>query len=63
MKNSTDEFLNVQKAAKLLDLSAKTVRRWAQESKIKGFKIGTRGDWRFNRNELLKLLKKIGGGK
>ena len=51
------ELLNVNKAAKLLSLSPKTIRKWAQLKKIKGMKIGSRGDWRFIREELLSALK------
>lgn len=55
------ELLNVQKAAKFLGLSPKTVRRWAQLKKIKGLKLGSRGDWRFTKEELHKAFKKLGG--
>lgn len=52
-----DQFLNVQKAALFLDVSAHTIRRWAQMNTLKGVKIGTRGDWRFTKHNLLQMIK------
>lgn len=54
------QLLNVQKAASFLDISANTIRRWAQLDKLKGFKIGTRGDWRFTKDDLLDTVRKGG---
>lgn len=54
-----DEFVNVQKAAKLLGMSPKTIRKWARLKVIKGFKVGPRGDWRFKKKELLMILKEF----
>lgn len=51
------ELLNVQQASKLIGVSPKTIRRWAQQKKVRGLKVGTRGDWRFTREDLLKLVK------
>ncbi len=51
------ELLNVQQASKLIGVSPKTIRRWAQTKKVRGLKVGTRGDWRFTKEDLLKLVK------
>ena len=51
------ELLNVQQASKLIGVSPKTIRRWAQTKKVRGLKVGTRGDWRFTKKDLLKLVK------
>lgn len=51
------QFLNVQNAAAFLDVSPNTIRRWAQQRKLKGVKIGSRGDWRFTKNDLLTIIK------
>ena len=53
-----DQLLSVQKAAAFLDVSANTIRRWAQLGKLNGVKIGSRGDWRFTKNELLQMVRK-----
>lgn len=55
---SEDQLLGVQKAASFLDVSANTIRRWAQLGDLKGVKIGSRGDWRFTKNNLLKMVRK-----
>jgi excisionase family DNA binding protein len=52
------QLLNVQKAASFLDVSANTIRRWAQLNKLNGVKIGSRGDWRFTKNDLLQMVNK-----
>ncbi|OGK54277.1 hypothetical protein A3B56_01610 [Candidatus Roizmanbacteria bacterium RIFCSPLOWO2_01_FULL_45_11] len=51
------DLLNVQQASKLIGVSPKTIRRWAQTKKIRGLKVGTRGDWRFTKEDLLKMVK------
>lgn len=53
-----EQLLNVQKAASFLDVSTNTIRRWAQLGKLKGVKIGSRGDWRFTKNNLLQMIRK-----
>ena len=53
-----DQLLNVQKSASFLDVSANTIRRWAQLGNLKGVKIGTRGDWRFTKKDLLQMVRK-----
>jgi len=50
------ELLNVRRAAAFLGVSVTTIRRWAQNKKIYGLKIGTRGDWRFTKEDLLKMV-------
>ncbi len=52
------QLLNVQKAASFLDVSANTIRRWAQLGRLKGVKIGSRGDWRFTKDDLLQMIRK-----
>lgn len=53
-----EQLMSVQKAAIFLDVSANTIRRWAQLGALKGVKIGSRGDWRFTKNDLLQMVKK-----
>ena len=54
--NQDIELLNVRNAAIYLGVSVTTIRRWAQSKKIIGLKIGTRGDWRFTKEELSKMV-------
>lgn len=50
-------LLNCQQAAQYLGVSLKTVRRWAQKGKLKGKKVGSRGDWRFTHEQLNHVVK------
>jgi len=52
-----EQLLNVQQASLLLGVSLKSIRRWAQQKKIRGLKVGSRGDWRFTKEDLLKVVK------
>ena len=52
-----EQLLNVQEASQLLGVSLKSIRRWAQQKKIRGLKVGSRGDWRFTKEDLLKVVK------
>lgn len=58
LENDSHELLNVHKAASFLTVSVTTIRRWAQSGKITGSKVGIRGDWRFTKEDLLKMMKK-----
>ncbi|MDQ3098305.1 MAG: helix-turn-helix domain-containing protein [bacterium] len=51
------DLLNVHKAADFLGVSVTSIRRWAQQGKLKGTKLGIRGDWRFTKEDLLKMMK------
>ena len=57
IKNIQGQLLNVQKAATFLDVNPNTIRKWAQSAKLQGVKIGSRGDWRFTKGDLLKMVK------
>ena len=56
IKDSQLDLLDVQQAADLLKVSRSTIRRWAQGKKIVALKVGIRGDWRFTKEELLKMV-------
>lgn len=57
MGNDETHLLNVQKSAIFLGVNANTIRRWAKTGKLKGIKVGSRGDWRFTKEKLLKLVQ------
>jgi len=57
MDDTTHELLNVQQAARFLAVSVSTIRRWAQQKKLNGLKVGIRGDWRFTKVDLSKMMK------
>ncbi len=63
MSSNQIELLNVRLAAKFLSVGVSTIRRWAQQKKLHGLKVGTRGDWRFSKEDLLKMVKSNGNKK
>ncbi|HSH17913.1 MAG TPA: ATP-binding protein [Candidatus Saccharimonadales bacterium] len=48
-------LLDVRQAAVFLRVNPGTIRRWAQDGRLTGLKIGVRGDWRFTEESLLRL--------
>lgn len=57
MAKDETQLLNVKKATFLLGINSNTIRRWAKTGKLKGIKVGSRGDWRFTKEALLKMVK------
>lgn len=55
--NITNHLLNVKQAAQFLGVNVGTIRRWARSKTLTGLKVGIRGDWRFTKEDLLKLTK------
>lgn len=58
--NNTNHLLNVTQAAKFLGVNVGTIRRWARSKVLTGLKVGIRGDWRFSKKDLLKMVKSNG---
>lgn len=52
MTSPIQNVLTIRQAAEQLGVSTGTIRRWAQSNYITGFKVGTRGDWRFTPESL-----------
>ncbi len=57
MATINSNLLNIQQSAAFLGISASTIRRWAKTNQLNGIKVGTRGDWRFTKEDLLKMVK------
>jgi excisionase family DNA binding protein len=57
IESENSELLDVRQAATFLKISTSTIRRWAQSKELIGLKVGIRGDWRFTKEELLKMIK------
>jgi len=55
MDNQND-LLSIQEAAEMLGVHPETLRRWDRSGKLKAIKIGERGDRRFSKTDILKLL-------
>lgn len=56
MDRNVSPLMNVHDAATFLAVHPNTIRRWAQTGRLHGRRIGTRGDWRFTREDLLTVL-------
>ena len=54
MKNS---MLTIAETAHLLSVHINTVRRWSDQGMLKSYRIGTRGDRRFRREDIDSFLE------
>lgn len=57
---NNNHLLNVAQAAQFLGVHVGTIRRWARSNLLSGLKVGIRGDWRFSKEDLLKMVKSNG---
>jgi excisionase family DNA binding protein len=56
--NHTDQdtMLTVSDVARLLNVHINTVRRWSNQGILKSYRIGSRGDRRFRRDNIADFL-------
>jgi excisionase family DNA binding protein len=52
---STKELIPIRDAARTLSVHTNTLRRWHERGIIRAYRIGSRGDRRFFRDDVLKL--------
>jgi len=52
-KNNIKSLLTVQEVATLLRVRPDTVRRWSDQGILKAYRLGTRGDRRFEKSEIM----------
>ncbi len=52
----TSEILTLKQACEFLNCHANTLRKWDKVGKLKAIRFGTRGDRRYKKEDLLKLL-------
>lgn len=57
MKKDISKLLTIKQAAELLNVTPLTLRRWDRKGILKPIRIGTRGDRRYEGDELKKLIK------
>ena len=53
------QMLTIREVARLLHVHSNTVRRWADRGIITAYRISTRGDRRFKREDLARYLTEI----
>lgn len=49
-------LLTTSDVARLLNVHINTVRRWSNEGKLKAYRIGSRGDRRFQQEDIVVFL-------
>ncbi len=52
-----NEVLTSGEVADLLKVHLSSVRRWSRNGKLKGYRLGGGGDWRFLRKDVLAFLQ------
>ena len=52
MVNQTEPMLTTSEVARILNVHINTVRRWSNQSILKAYRIGSRGDRRFNPEDI-----------
>jgi len=55
------DLLVPREVAALFRVTPLTVKRWVKSGKLKMVRINTRGDMRFNKIDVLALLKEVDG--
>ncbi|OIP25687.1 MAG: hypothetical protein AUK39_06395 [Dehalococcoidia bacterium CG2_30_46_19] len=51
------EMLTTTEAARLLYVHPNTVRQWTKKGLIHAYRLGTRGDRRFNRKDIERFIR------
>jgi excisionase family DNA binding protein len=60
MVNHAEPMLTTSEVARILNVHINTVRRWSNQSILKAYRIGSRGDRRFNPEDIDCFLTKSG---
>ena len=58
--NDIDPMLTTSEVARILSVHINTVRRWSNQGILKSYRIGTRGDRRFKREDITSFFSKDG---
>ena len=58
-----DSMLTTSEVARILSVHINTVRRWSNQGVLKSYRIGSRGDRRFRREDIDSFFSKDGKGR
>jgi excisionase family DNA binding protein len=58
--NGRNRMLTATEVAHLLNIHINTVRRWSDRGVLRAYRIGTRGDRRFDPNDIAQFLNDNG---
>ncbi len=61
--NNIDPMLTISEVAHLLNVHINTVRRWSNQGVLKTYRLGSRGDRRFKREDITSFFSKDGRGR
>lgn len=56
VETSSEQVMTAEEAAKFLKVSVNAIRRWSREEKLKGYRLGGTGDWRYLKQNVLDFL-------
>lgn len=56
--NDDDKLLTLKEASELLNCHPNTLRLWDREGILKAVRFGKRGDRRYRKSDILKLMEK-----
>ena len=57
-KDDTKGLVKISKAAKLLNVHPQTLRAWDRKGILKAVRFGERGDRRYKKEDILRLINK-----
>lgn len=58
--NDIDPMLTTSEVARILSVHINTVRRWSNQGILKAYRIGSRGDRRFKREDITNFFSSDG---
>ncbi len=61
--NHIEPMLTTSEVARILSVHINTVRRWSNQGILKSYRIGSRGDRRFRKEDIDNFFSKDGGGR
>jgi len=59
--NNIEPMLTTSEVARILNLHINTIRRWSNQGILKAYRIGTRGDRRFKKEDIDEFFSSDGG--
>ena len=58
VKKKTNEIVTLKEACEILHCHPNTLRKWDNEGYLKAIRFGKRGDRRYRKSDVLKILNK-----
>ncbi len=57
-----EQVMTSTEVADFLRVNLSSVRRWSRDGKLKGYRLGGQGDWRYLKSDVLAFFYKNGDG-